>query len=471
MSPAWTGPSGPVGLQRAPTNHSGKGRSALSASERGAMGGLLALIFLEHLAFGGGRREVALAFSCIQALGLAALVLGAAWAREASGRLRQAALPAALYAAMFCVALLSLTPWAPGAPHPVWTYVDAAPAAAVDRGGVIVEIINLLSLACVFLWAWLVGARDTRARSFLTWLAAAFAAYAAWAFVAHLIDPQTIYGAVRKSTHDSRLTGSFFSSNTTASFLAIGCVILTASLVERLRDVGGAGLTWDRVLNKGAWRLAGLAFCVAALVLTGSRAGVTAGMVSLIVFAVWEALARRWRLLGPGGLGLAALIGLAAVLLLIGGTTLFERLLKVSDDADIRQLIAGVHWRAFVASPWMGYGLGSFDEINRLFADSATLPSLWDVRAVHNVYLQWLEEAGVLGAAPMFLCIAAILLVVIGASVRRQRMTTWLRAVVCASLALLIHGMTDFALQIPSISSQWACLLGLALAVSRNRER
>ncbi len=438
----------------------------ISGSEQAFALVVVTLLFLEHLAFGGGRREIALGFAAAQGLVLTAIILAAPWARLALTPPTGLWAPAALFCIMLLVAVWSTTPWVIGGPHPVWTYVAASPAAAVDKSAVHIQLIQLIALACVFLLGWLLGADDERARFALTALVLAGGAYAIWAFVSHLMDPMTIYGSVPKPFGANRLTGSFFGANTAGTYFGISAVLTLAYLLERIRARDGQshGLV-DGLLRRGAMGLVALAFSIACLVLTASRGAVAATSVALALFLVWEAVARRWRLLGPAGLGLLGLLGVLAILVVVGGTPLFARLAAASPGAD-RAEINLVHWGAFLASPWLGYGLGTFDLINNLVMTAPDYALLWSAHATHNVYLQWLEEAGALGAAPMFLCIASLIGVTVLAAFRRARMTTWLRALLAASLIILIHGATDFALQIPSMSSLWACLLGLGVGIS-----
>ena len=75
-----------------------------------------------------------------------------------------------------------------------------------------------------------------------------------------------------------------------------------------------------------------------------------------------------------------------------------ERFDLAQHDLDIRRQIIAPHWRAFLSSPWFGYGLGSFTTVNQMLMTEAGLRELHNVRAVHNLYVQWLEEAGIVGA-------------------------------------------------------------------------
>jgi O-antigen ligase len=427
---------------------------------------LCGLIFLEHLMFGGGLRQVALAFASVYGVFLSALVALAPWARRELARLGALRVPALFYGAVFLIALWSLTAWVPGGPHPVWKYVTASPAAAIDKSAVLLELIKLAGLACVFLISWLIGANDERARYALNALVIASGAFAVWAFVSQLVDPGFLFGVIAMPYGGTRLTASFLSANTAGTFFGVSAVLATCAFLERLRQHAGA--PFQKTLQGSLVTLIALVFSAACVVLTASRGAATATAVGLILLLVWEGFARRWRLFGPAGLGLAALVVGSVGLLAAGGAQLFTRLLQSGSELN-RQDILEAHWRAFLASPWLGYGLGSFDGVNSLVMTSANYTFLWNVHAAHNVYLQWLEEAGALGAAAMFACIGSIVATIVAGERRRSLMTGWLRGVVAASVVLLVHGLSDFALQIPSMSMYWACLLGLGAGVAMPR--
>lgn len=100
---------------------------------------------------------------------------------------------------------------------------------------------------------------------------------------------------------------------------------------------------------------------------------------------------------------------------------------------------------------------------------SANVETLWSVRAAHNVYLQWLEEAGLFGALPMFALVGLILILSIRRSLRLRTGRSQHHALVASNLVVLIHGTADFALQVPSIAAFWAFLLGLQFAFGQDR--
>jgi len=410
---------------------------------------------------------VALGLTALQGLLLGAILLGCGWARRQLAQARGLAGPAVGLGLVLVVGLWSLTPWVPGGPHPVWAYVQTSPAAAVDKSAALVEILRLLGLGCAFLTAFLLGADDDRARWFLRLLVGTTAAFAAWAFVSHELDPGVLFGSIALPYGGQRLSAAFLSANTAATFFGLSVVLATAALITDVRRGRAEAPLWSgKTLQHAAPSLLALAFGGACLLLTASRGGVLAAGLALAALLVWEGLARRWKLLGLPGLGLLGLAAILLALTLMGGGQLADRLFSIRGEMASRQDILVAHWQAVLASPWMGYGLGSFDAVNRMVTTQANYVHLWNVHAAHNVYLQWLEEGGVLGAAAMFGTIGVVLVGAVRSVGRRVRMTTWIRGLVAASLVPLIHGASDFALQVPSIAFELSCLLGLAAGLA-----
>jgi hypothetical protein len=206
------------------------------------------------------------------------------------------------------------------------------------------------------------------------------------------------------------------------------------------------------------------------LVLTVSRGAVTATLISAVLFTVWEIFARDWRGIQKRNIiyGLVFVLGVL-VLAWSGGVLVDRYTSSVKDFVEQRQAIYDAHWPAFLDSPWFGYGLGTFDEVNKLVQTAINYPVLWDLRATHNVYLQWLEEGGIAGAVPMFACIAWLLFGIALGTRNRRRMTTWLRGLVAASVVILIHGWSDFSLEVPAIAMTWSALLGAGYAISTSQ--
>jgi O-antigen ligase len=441
----------------------GRSRSDLSKAETFCCLGLVLLLFAEQLMFGGGNTSVSLIFVSLYAIVLSLCLAKRPLFRTLS-RARDLGLPALAFMGVFLAAFWALTPYVPGGPHPIWAYVGVGGAATLDRSAALIQLVQLAGAGCCFLLGYLIGARDSRAVLFLKILILGGGLYAAWAFFAFLLDPGSTFG-LPKRVHMMRLTGSFVSANTTGALLATLAVLALTWLLSGLRTA----LNLEQVMSRIAAPLIAVLIIGTSLLLTASRGALTACAVSVLLLLAWQFLSGHSRF--SAALALLA-AGIAAAALLISmrsGTLVATRAAEVGGDVTERWSLFSTHWRAFLASPWNGYGLGSFHKVNQLNLTSSTYVSSWDIRAAHNVYLQWLEEAGVFGALPMFLCIAVILGQIVAGSLSRERMAVWLKGLTACSLVLLLHGMTDYALQLPSIQALWAVLLGLGCAVASKR--
>ena len=427
---------------------------------------VVAVLVAAHLVFGANRTDVALEFAVVYGLGFLVLRYLTAWGRAAAARWSGLAVPAVLFVIMMLAAAQAMTPWAVGGPNPVWTYVPSAmPAAVLDRSAVLIEMVKLCGLACLFCIGALIGQDAERGRRFLHIFLIVMGVYAAWAFVSHLADPRTVMG-VAKIFHRNRLTASFLSANTAATLLGYVGVLTAALLLERVREASRAGWRLDRVASAGGPALIALAVILVSVLLTASRAGLAATFAGLVIFAIWELFAQPWRKPSRQTLMIGGGVLVGVIALVFAADLVSSRLANLTTDSAIRRELFDSHWRAFLASPWSGYGLGNFYAINRMIENPINYATLSYVRALHNVYIQWLEEGGLTAALPMFACIAWILGSTALGAHRRRRMTSWMRALVAASAVILIHGATDYALQVPSIAATWACLLGLGFGLA-----
>lgn len=410
-----------------------------------------ALIFVGHALYGAMLPQTALSFTFVWAI-LAGLCLVRGRLRGDLLRLDGLAIPAALFAVVLIVAIWSLTPLVPGGPHPVWAYLGISPGAAtVDRSVVALEATKMLGLACAFVVGLASGGTDNRARRTLNAVLAIGALYAGWAFLSFVVS---------RAPLSNRLEASFLSANAAGTLFAALFVLALGPMASRLRAAGPG-----RLVGATPIALAALAFLIC-LFMTASRGAFAGAGAGLIAFGLLQAFGGRVRLsrvalLGAGG-GL-----LVVILLILAGAPLLGRILGTHGDIDSRGVIATTHWEAFLTSPIMGFGLGSFDTVNRMLVDSANFPHLWKVRAAHNVYLGWLEQAGLLGALPMFACVGLLIATTVRRAMRRSRALDLIFALIATNAVILVHGVTDFALEMFALAAMWAYLLGLQLSLAQ----
>ena len=161
-------------------------RSQLPLQEQVAVIFTVVLVLAALLTFGADRNDFALLFSGLLALELGLLVLTQEWARSALvKRLKYLAIPGGLLL-LTCLAIAwAATPFGPNGSHPIWSYVDAVPAIAIDRSTLFVGLIKLSGLACTFVLGLLIASSDSRARYFFKVIVVALTIYGLWALLAH----------------------------------------------------------------------------------------------------------------------------------------------------------------------------------------------------------------------------------------------------------------------------------------------
>lgn len=423
----------------------------LLASERGAIGALVALVLLAVVAFGASDVTVAALFGLLQAGFLGVLLLCCGWARRVPIVLTSP-WPGLLFLGVLLATAWPLTPFGPGGAHPVWRYLaDGGGAMTVDRSSLVLNLTRLAGLACLFLAAQIIGASQTRRRALVWWLMLGLAAYAAVAILDHV--------SLRAGR---RLTGTLLSPNTIATLMGVSAVFAVMFFYQALERARGRPL--DRLGLDASLSLAAAAIFFVALALTASRAGIFATVVGLAVFLGWQVLAQ-----GRKARTIVILGGAAVILAMVGiamrsADLTAARLENLEGDIAVRKAIFEAHWGAFLSSPWFGFGLGSFPIVNQLVETSGNLAVLFDVRATHNLYLQWLEEGGLVGSLAMLAWFVGALWRLGREAIRPGAAGGLARATIAATVIVLIHGLSDFAVQVPALQGVFALALGAMTA-------
>jgi O-antigen ligase len=419
----------------------------------------VALIYAAHLFYGALINDAAMMVNIGAALLLGGVLLSPRL-REDLLRLKGLGLPAALFALVILVALWTLTPWTPGGPHPVWAYVGVGPPAlTIDKSATVMEIIKLLGLACVFLIGAAAGARDERARFAVQLTLAAGVAFGVWA----LIDAAT---ASQYDSGGRRLQAHFMNANTAGLVFAILLSLAVAEFLRRLQSLAPKQKIRGSLLHFSV--VVVLAACLLDTASRGAFVGFLGGLLAYLALQVRSGRLRAGRAL----IGSAAAAALLLVLMAAGADLFLDRLVSTGHEDTIGRLnVWRAHWQAFLTSPLFGFGLGAAETINKTLLTPDNYRALWLIRAPLNVYLQWLEEAGLVGAAPMFLCVGAIVAQTVRGHGRRSRMTGLIAGLLAVDAVVLVHGATDFGLEVTSVAAFWAWLLGLQFALAQGSSR
>jgi O-antigen ligase len=219
------------------------------------------------------------------------------------------------------------------------------------------------------------------------------------------------------------------------------------------------------------------AIMVGTIFLSGSRGGMLAIFVELVVFAV--VLVRQSR-----GLRIAIAVAAFAVVLVgmltwLGGKDLTSRFSSISTEArseisgGTRLSIDRDTIQMFQHRPVLGWGLGTFPVVYPQFRSFYTN---FFVNEAHNDYLQLLSEMGLLGFGMM----VWFLIVVYRNALRK--IGNWMSNVsgavtLACTLGLtgiLVHSLFDFNLQIPANAALFYVFCTIAAApplLQRSRKR
>jgi O-antigen ligase len=215
-------------------------------------------------------------------------------------------------------------------------------------------------------------------------------------------------------------------------------------------------------------------FLMVALVFSQSKGGILAGLFSVIFMALLAQLkVRRKAWMAGMFLVLFALISYG---LWIGLDPVLTRFERMREPGYLQQEGRIVIWKDALPLvrdyPLVGTGLGTFGTAFRPYQTGEVDKY---VDHAHNDYVEFASETGLLGAALLFLPILYLLIRMITSFLddpRRHRRAVTLGCV-GSSLALLIHSITDFNLQIPANALILAVVLGIgykAVCVERKRD-
>jgi hypothetical protein len=136
------------------------------------------------------------------------------------------------------------------------------------------------------------------------------------------------------------------------------------------------------------------------------------GLLASTFTMVWgEFRNRRALVLIGAATGLAILC--FAVLVMSSGVTA-ARLSGVDGALANRREIVSIYLGQLAELPWTGFGLGTFRHFNNLLIAPGQNEVLWDLGALHNVLLQWIFEAGYVGAIAMIAAVGYLMLTLLG---------------------------------------------------------
>jgi O-antigen ligase len=440
---------------------------------------LLAIVAFAPLPFGSEPRWAWSLIAVATGLGL----LG--WSACAVVRRRGVPLPhdmrrLAPVGILFAVVLLWIavqaSPWSPAALHaPVWGVAESllnrplAGAISINPTETIGGLVRLASYGGVFFLAALVAASADRALWLLRGIVAVGVVYAGYGLVNELLGLNKVLW-LTKWRDLGDVSSTLLDRNAYATYAGLG---LTGALALLFRpkfrdgDLDGGWRSSIRVCADyfftRSWpSMAAVAILFAAVVLTHSRSGAAAAMLSVAVFVLFAT--RRWQNRKP-----AYFVGLAiclagGIILAIGGTGTAEHMGRVGAAAAERSEVYRLTAGTIAEAPLPGTGHRTFAEAFAAHrSETLQAPFLHG----HNMYLETALELGVAGAAALFAIVAWLALLCLRASGRPGRNATLPCLGLAATALVASHSLTDSTLRIPAVAILFAALMGIACARGR----
>lgn len=359
--------------------------------------------------------------------------------------------------------------------HPLWqmqqTLIPSSTSAiSLTPSDTITVVMRLTSYALVF-WLALCFCQDpVRARRVIYGLMLAGLAYSVYGLVMFLGDFQ------KDTPYFGNVVGTFINRNHFATFAGLTLICTLAILNDSISAAAkyhiGGNLGLQRFIEKliiRAYLPLSIFFVIGtALLLSHSRGGFTSSLLALIVFiAALNANKHSKNLYLVWILSVFIVIG--SIVFLVSSDGLMDRLDTQGFTDEARDEVYELTWNAIMTNPWLGFGLGSFEEVFPLYkslkvAGSTATPSLWDF--AHNSYLENIFELGFPAALGLCYCVLRLGIICVIGIMTRKRDWIYPAAGVAATSLIGAHAYVDFSMQIPAVTYTYLLLMGAACAQS-----
>ena len=340
----------------------------------------------------------------------------------------------------------------------VATYQVVTPG--FDRELAFLALLRLCAMPASFLLGAVIGLNERRLAAFRIWLCIGILIAAILALIHFCLLQSGVIPPVY-FLDSERLYFPLLSPNSTALLCAIGLVMAGGILMSEAGEArsGRPGLT-----PLGALALAATVVSFIDLGLTRSRSGILMTAVAVLLGLLMFGFKNRRALLYRG-LPIAAF---AVVAMVVASAS---RLGAAGDDLSFRLQIYQAHLSAALDRPLLGHGFGSFSNVNRRLTTAENFPALFNINALHNVYLQWMEQAGWIATGAMAVCLGLVLWRVVREARRGRRASVyWLRSAVLVTVVALGQGLLDFGFEHYSIATTLSLILGASFGIAIRRE-
>ena len=389
------------------------------------------------------------------------------------GKTKAFLIPFALAAGWAAIQAMPIAPEA--LVHPLWSAAGAAlgtrlsGTVSLDPPATVSALVRLLAYGGIF-WLSLQYCRSPqRARQVLISLALAGLAYGTYGLFVEFSETRMVLW-FEKPAYKNSLTSTFINRNSYATYagLTLLCAIggftklFSGAIGEHFSQRERVRGVLDIVTGQGWMTLLASVVIATALLLSESRGGflsATMGIVALIVAIGATRTA-----------GVRHAVGVALAVFAIGGAFFFfsgeitaARLAETSFQSEERLSVYSLTVQAIGDSPLFGTGLGTFEQVFRMYRDENVL-HVFD--KAHNTYLELALELGVPAALLLVSSVIALFARCIVGVRNRRRDSIYPCIGIAATVAVATHSLVDFSLQIPAVAATYALLMGAAVGQS-----
>ncbi len=285
---------------------------------------------------------------------------------------------------------------------------------------------------------------------------------------------EKIFG-YQKHYNIGSVTGTYVNRNHFAGLMEMAFPLSLGYLLARARYfLMEKGLGWRRrllwfgqeSLQRTFFFALASVFIGLALVFSKSRSGVLILLVTVVLAGAaaggWRDLAARAdeRRRARGVVRFVAAALLAAALWL-GLGPVIERFGEMDVTREMRRTFALNTVRMTADFPWTGTGKGTYVNVYPMYK---TVDNGLTLSYAHNDYLELLAENGIVGGGAVIA--AGLWMFVVLAGAWRKRRDNFAKGVGLGALlgvvAILLHGLTDFNLQIPANAVYFTGLFAMA---------
>ncbi|GBD45016.1 hypothetical protein HRbin40_02515 [bacterium HR40] len=356
--------------------------------------------------------------------------------------------------------------------HPLWaevatTGLPVEPVVGLSGENAHDNAMRLLAYAAAFALAFLFARHRRRARTIFATILGVVGLEAAYGLLNHFAGWDTVLWEPGPKAYAGFVTGTFVNRNNFATYLNLGLLVGLALLLEELlRATSGEELRrlvialFERILGRRGLLLVLLLAIATATLLTGSRGGFLSLAVAFLLFLLLGFLVTRPRRSRALAAILATLL-LVSGLLAVSGGVVWERLLATDETGGSRTLVYALALDMMAERPWLGHGLGSFEQAFFLHRDER-FGVVFD--KAHNTYLEHAVELGL--PATVLLYLGPLLLFgrVCRGVFRRRRDQIFPLVATTATVLVGLHALVDFSLQMPAVAVTYAAILGVGVA-------